>query len=96
MEVKIALAKDLNKELTAKMAQKSFPKYRATQCFERWARDLRNDFMQIPLCGRRLELGELKNPRVKPEPTNPLYSDHGIFKGDSYKTALLLYGYENK
>ena len=65
MEVRIALSNVSKKELTAKMTKKSIQKLRATQCFERWARDLKNDFMQISLCGRRLELGELKNPRLK-------------------------------
>ena len=48
--------------------------------------------MPIPLCGRRLELGELLNPRLKPEPAAPLYSDlNGNFDSNSYQYALLLY-----
>ena len=92
MKVKVELAKDLSKELTAKIAQKNFNRFKATDCFERWARDLRSQLITIPLCGKRLDLGELKNPRVKPEPMSPLFQDNGSFDSQSYAHALLLYG----
>ena len=92
MKVKIERAKELSRELTAKMAHKSFTKFKTTDCFDRWARDLQNELMPIPLCGKRLELGELSNPRLKPEPDFPLYRDsNDIFDGDSYQHALQLY-----
>ena len=73
MRVKTESARDLSKEFTAKMAQKMFTNFKATDCFERWARDLKSQLIPYPLCGKRLELGELKNPRLKPDPTSPLF-----------------------
>ena len=48
--------------------------------------------MPFPLCDRRLDLGELRNPRLKPMPMSPLFQDNGIFVGQSYANASLLHG----
>ena len=52
-KVKIELGKDLGKELSTKIAQTNLAKFKATDCFERWTRDLRSQLMPFPLCGLR-------------------------------------------
>ena len=92
MKVKIELAKELSKELTAKMAHKTYSKFKVTDCFDRWARDFKTELLPIPLCAKRLELGHLVNPRMRPDPHVPLFKDeNGKFDVDGYNAALLLF-----
>ena len=68
MMVKTELVKVLSKEITAKIDLKNVTKFKPTNSFERWARDLKSQLMSYPLCGRRLDLGELKDPRFDAGP----------------------------
>ena len=92
MKVKTELAKDLAKEMNTQFAQKRFTKLKAGDVFERWARDFKTELMPIPLCGKRLELGALANPRRQPDKNANLFEDEdGNFQSQSYELALLLF-----
>ena len=55
-------------------------------------RDLKNELLPIPLCGKRLELGHLVNPRLKPDPIDELFKlEDGNFDGIGFQNALMLF-----
>ena len=59
MKVKIEVLNNLSKDITAKTNSKTYSKFKTTDCYGKWARDLKNEVLPIPLCGRILELGHL-------------------------------------
>jgi len=53
---------------------------------------LKNELLPIPLCGKRLELGHLVNPRLKPDPNDELFKlEDGNFDGIGFQNALMLF-----
>ena len=92
IKVKIEVLNTLIKDITAKISSKTYPKFKATDCYGKWARDFKNELLPIPLCGRRLELGHLVNPRTRPNPNDALFKlEDGKFDGDGFQSALLLF-----
>ena len=54
MNVKIELAKNLDKSINSYTGSKKFPKYGMDDVFERWSRNLKTELNTIPLCAGRL------------------------------------------
>ena len=78
--------------ITSKSSSKTYPKFKTTDCFGKWARDLKNDLLPIPLCGRRLDLGHLANPRTKPNENDELFKlRDGNFDQVRFESSLLLF-----
>ena len=92
MKVKIEVLNNLSKDITAKTNSKTYSKFKTTDCYGKWARDLKNELLPIPLCGRRLELGHLVNPRTRPDPNDALFKQEDQkFDVDGFQSALLLF-----
>ena len=92
MKVKIEVIQQLSKDITSKSANRSFPKFKAADCYGKWTRDLKNELLPIPLCGKRLDLGHLVNPRLKPDPIDELFKlEDGNFDGIGFQNALMLF-----
>ena len=95
MDVKIKRAETLIRELTAQIANKKVSKFKPSDVFDKYARDLKGELITVPLCANRLEFGHLVHPRKLPDPNYEIFKleieGHRVFDAKIYGKALMLW-----
>ena len=92
LNVKIEMAKNLDKSINSYTGSKKFPKYGSKDVFEKWSRNLTTELNTIPLCAGRLESGALENPRVEPNSEFIIFIDENDeFDTSLFQSAIMLY-----
>ena len=98
MDMKIRQADHLIQDLQrdSSIKRDKITKVTDEDVFEKFTRQLQAKTFTIRLCANRFELGNLVNPRVKPDPESPIFymqneDDEMILKASAYGKALMLY-----
>ena len=79
MNVKIELAKNLDKSINSLMESKKFPKLSTKDIFEKWSRNLKTELNIGPLCSGRFDKGPLKHPRLESNAKRNIFVDENQY-----------------
>ena len=79
MNVKIKLAKNLDKSINSYIGSKRFSKLSTKNIFEKWSRNLKTALNTILLCSGPFKKGSLQHPRLE------LNASYNIFVGENVK-----------
>ena len=92
MNVKIELAKNLDKSINSNMGSKKFSKLFTKDIFKKWSRNLKTKVNGILLCSGRFEKVSFKYPRLEPNAEGYIFVDENKkFKAPSFQSSIMLF-----
>jgi hypothetical protein len=87
------ILKDLNSQMSTNRDKNM--KFKSSDTFERYVKDLKADLVKVTLCSNRLEKGHLINPRSFPSPDSRLFrtvvNNETSFQSFAYSDSLMLF-----